>query len=110
MKLLNRERAAIAPSKLTQYLLNVQHKRGSTKARSLVRFGYSVSNWQQLEADIRRYHLDADVDTMRTTSYGVRYEISAFLQIPTRESLRVRTVWQIDHGSDFPRLITLVPD
>lgn len=109
MKLPNRERAAIAPSKLTQYLLNVQHKRGGTKARLLVRFGYSVSNWQQLEADIRRYHLDADADVMRATSYGVRYEISAFLQTPTSKPLRVRTVWQIDDGSDFPRLITLVP-
>lgn len=57
MKLPNRENAVIAPDKLTDYLLNVEHKRGGAKARLLVQFG-----------------------------------------------------WQIDDGTDFPRLITLFPD
>lgn len=65
MKLPNRERALIAPAKLTEYLLNVEHWRGGTKARLLVQFGYSANNWQQLEADIRQYHLEADVDVMQ---------------------------------------------
>ena len=110
MKLPNREGAIIAPAKLTEYLLNVEHWRGGTKARLLVQFGYSANNWQQLEADIRQYHLEADVDVIRVTPYGERYEISASLQTPSGESLHVRTVWQIDLGQDLPRLITLVPD
>lgn len=64
VKLPNRQRAVIAPAKLTEYLLNVEHQRGGTKARLLVQFGYTVNNWQQLEADIRQYHLLADVDVM----------------------------------------------
>jgi len=50
------------------------------------------------------------VDIVKETSYGIRYEISASLQTPTGESRLVRTVWQIDKGVNFPRLITLIPD
>ena len=109
MKLPNHERAVIAPEKLRDYLLNVAHKRGGTKAKLLARFGYTASNWKRLEKDIRAY-LDGEVDAVRMTAYGARYEIRMTLQTPTGESLTVRTIWQIDDGTDHPRLITLYPD
>ena len=110
MKLPNPERAAIAPDKLVQYLLNTEHKRGGHKARVLGDFGYHVAHWQQLQSDIRRFHLHADVEVVRQTPYGTRYEIRAPLQTPHGRMLTVRTVWQVDEGTDFPRLITLFPD
>ncbi len=110
MKLPNRERAVIAPDKLTDYLLNVEHKREGTKARLLTQFGYNSDNWQQLEADIRLYHLDRDVDVVKETMYGMRYEIRAPLQTPSGRVLVIRTIWQVDEGTDYPRLLTLYPD
>ncbi len=110
MKLPNRERAVIASEKLVEYLLNPSHKRGGTKARLLSRFGYTSQNWQQLAADLRAYHLNADVDTTRQTSYGMRYEILAPLRTPSGQMLMLRTIWQIDEGMDYPRLITVYPD
>ncbi len=77
MKLPNRERAIIAPDKLIEYLLNPKHERGGTKARLLAQFGYTVDNWRQLDADIRVYHLDAELNVVRPTLYGMRYEIRA---------------------------------
>ena len=110
MKIPSSDRAVIEPSKLTDYLLNPEHKRGGAKARLLNQFGYSQENWQQLEIDIRNSHLLADVDVIKETAYGTRYEISAYLSTPVGRQLLVRTVWQIDKGTDFPRLITLIPD
>lgn len=110
VKILNSERAVIEPSKLTEYLLNSEHKRGGTKAKLLILFGYSLENWQQLEADIRRFHLGVEANVVKETAYGVRYEISANLLTPINKQLFVKTVWQIDKGTDFARLITLVPD
>ncbi len=110
MKIPNSDRAIIEPSKLTEYLLNTEHKRGGAKAKLLIQFGYSHHNWQQLEADIRRFHLTSNVTVVRETAYGIRYEISASLLTPIDRLLLVKTVWQIDTGTDFPRLITLVPD
>jgi hypothetical protein len=110
MRLPNRERAIIASDKLTDYLLNVEHKRGGPKARSLAQFGYNLNNWRQLETDIRQYHLEAEVDRVKETVYGIRYEIRAPLQTPSGRPLVIRTIWQIDEGTDYPRLLTLYPD
>jgi hypothetical protein len=81
MELLNRALAVIAQEKLTDYMLNTRHKRGGTKARLLEQFGYMVQNWRQLEADIRS-GLETEVDVVRTTEYGTRYEIRMTLQPP----------------------------
>jgi len=109
MELPNRALAVIAQEKLTDYLLNTGHKRGGTKARLLQRFGYTVHNWRQLEVDIRS-GLETEVDVVRTTEYGTRYEIRMTLQTPLGTPLTLRTIWQIDEGTDVPRLITLYPD
>ncbi|MBI5653041.1 MAG: hypothetical protein HZC40_21725 [Chloroflexi bacterium] len=110
MKIPNRENAIIAPEKLTEYLLNIEHERGGTKARLLFEFGYDADTWQRLETDIRSFHLNTQVDVVRETIYGTRYEIHAALKTPSGRSLMVRSIWQIDAGTDFPRLITLFPD
>jgi hypothetical protein len=110
MKIPNRDRAIIEPSKITEYLLNTDHKRGGAKAKLLIQFGYSIDNWQQLEADIRSFHLNEDVNLITETVYGTRYQISANLITPIGRPLTVKTVWQIDLNTNFPRLITLVPD
>jgi hypothetical protein len=105
----NRALAATAQEKLTEYLLNTQHRRGGTKARLLARYGYTVANWKRFEADIRD-GLDAEVDLERPTQYGTRYEVHMALQTPLGVRLTVRTVRQIDEGTAIPRLITLYPD
>ncbi|HEY9694145.1 MAG TPA: hypothetical protein V6D15_18230 [Oculatellaceae cyanobacterium] len=110
MKIPNSDRAVIEPSKLKDYLLDPEHKRGGAKAKLLIQFGYAQENWQQLEADIRNYHLPTDVDVIKETAYGTRYEVSDYIYTPVGRPLLVRTVWQIDKNTDFPRLITLIPD
>lgn len=110
MKLPNADQAVVEQSKLINYLLNPEHKRGGAKAKLLIQFGYTQNNWQQLATDIRTYHLYADVNLTKETAYGMRYHISAELTTPVGRQLLVKTVWQIDQGTNFPRLITLVPD
>lgn len=109
MKLPNSVGAVIEPSKLRDYVLNTEHKRGGSKAIALARFGFTPENWPDLEAELRR-HIDNDIDTMRGTDYGDRYEIRMNLTGPTGRSIWARTIWQIDIGTNFPRLITLFPD
>ena len=109
MLLPNRALAVIAQEKLLDYVLNTGHKRGGTKARLLARFGYTVQSWRRLEVDIRGA-LESEVDLARRTEYGMRYEIRMMLQTPVGMPLTVRTIWQIDDGTDVPRLITLYPD
>ncbi|OIO97597.1 MAG: hypothetical protein AUJ92_03280 [Armatimonadetes bacterium CG2_30_59_28] len=110
MKLPNRGLALIARDKLTDYVLNVAHRRGGPKARLRARFGYHAGNAEQSAADIRTYHVGSEVEMEYTIPYGVRYEIRAPLRTPSGRNLTIRTIWQIDEGTDFPRRITLFPD
>lgn len=91
MQLPKRTLAVIAQDKLTGYLLNLRHKRGGSKARLLARFGYTVQNWERLEADIRR-GLEQEVTVVRETDYGRRYEIRMTLPTPSGEPLTLRTI------------------
>ena len=110
MKRPNAENAVIAADKRIHYLLNTEHKRGGSKAIVLQAFGYSADTWQRLTTDLHTYHLLVDVLSIRQTAYGERFDIRAELQTPVGRPLMVRSIRQIDSGTDYPRRITLFPD
>jgi hypothetical protein len=110
MKLPNAEFAIIEQEKITNYLLDVEHKRGGSKARLLHSLGYNLENWQQLELDIRRTHLTGEVIESRETLWGNRFDIVAPLTGPSGDTVMLRSVWQIDLGLEYPRLITMYPE
>jgi hypothetical protein len=110
MKIPNATRAVIEQAKVVRYLLDVDHPHGGSKARLLVSLGYSAGNWQQLYRDLRSMHLTEDVVITSQTLWGVRYEIVAPLTGPTGDTVLFRSIWQIDLGTDAPRLITMYPE
>ena len=110
MKIPNAEHAVISPEKLRDYLLNSEHRRGGAKARLLISLGYHRESWHVLDKDLRAQHLAADVAVTLETEYGVRYEIVAPLTTPSSQSVSFRSIWQIDTGTDHPRLITMYPE
>lgn len=106
----NADRAVIARSKLEEYLLNPAHRRGASKARLLLAMGYRAAGWTQLESHLREQHLTVDVASTTQTDYGPRFEIVAPLQGPSGKRVVFRSIWQIDIGTDTPRLITMYPE
>jgi hypothetical protein len=109
MRIPNADKAIIAPEKLRHCLLNPAHRRGSAKARLLLACGYRADAWQMLEADLRTQHLTLDVAVTKDNSYGQRFEISGPLATPSGRRIVFQSVWQIDKGTELPRLITLYP-
>jgi hypothetical protein len=109
MRIPNADKAIIAPEKLRDYLLNPDHRRGSSKARLLLASGYRTEEWRTLEADLRRQHLTADVASMQNNTFGQRLEIQAVLSTPSGRKIVFCSIWQIDIGTDVPRLITMYP-
>ncbi len=109
MRIPNADRAIIAPEKLRSYLLNTAHRRGSAKARLLLSCGYRADAWQILEADLRAQHLTAEVAGIKENIYGLRLEIRAPLATPSGRLIVFESIWQIDDGTDIPRLITMYP-
>lgn len=110
MKIPNADKAVIPKDKLCDYLLNPVHRRRGSKAKLLLAMGYSVDDWQRLESDLRVHHLAAEVDCKTDSDYGHRYEIVAPLPGLSGSLVLFRSIWQIDIGTDFPRLITMYPE
>jgi hypothetical protein len=110
MKLPNAANAIIAEDKLSAYLLDVDHGRGGSKAKLFTSLGYQSEQWQQLASDIRRFHLVADVVEQKSSPWGERFEIVAPITGPADDTIVFRSIWQIDIGTDHPRLITMYPE
>ncbi len=105
----NAERAIIAVEKLTEYLLNVSHKRGAAKARLLLGLGYRTDAPGVLEADLRTQHLSLAVTRTSENAYGAVYEIEGPIKAPGGKTVRFCSIWQVDTGTDVPRFITMYP-
>ena len=108
MRIPGAERAVIAPEELRDYLLDESHDVGQPKARFFARLGYDRENWQQLGADLRNQHLILDSAREVPSTWGRRFILEALLTGPVSGGL-VRSVWEIGHGQEVPRLITAYP-
>ena len=109
MTIPNAERAVIAVEKLTEYLLNMSHKRGAAKARLLLSVGYRPDAPGLLESDLRAQHLSLHVTRTSENAYGVVYEIDGPIKTPSGKTVRFYSIWQTDAGTDVPRFITMYP-
>lgn len=99
--------AAIAPEKLTQYLL-VSKPRGD-KSAFLARGGYTAANPERLLHDLHSQVLPQDATPAGSTQFGELYEIRASLTGPSGVTLRIRSIWMTEHLSGVTKFITLIP-
>lgn len=106
MQLPNAERAVVAREKITEYLLLLTHPEGESKARFFLSFGFEAADWETFASALRFLTLDNRVTETKETAHGTQYVIIGQLDTPDGRRPSIRTVWQIDHGSDYPRFIT----
>jgi hypothetical protein len=100
--------AAIAPEKLTRYLL-VRQARGD-KSAFLASAGYTAANPERLSNDLRTQVLSQDAVLLERTKFGQLYEIRALLVGPNGVTVRIRSIWMKEHLSGATKFITLMPD
>jgi hypothetical protein len=100
--------AAIAPEKLTKYLL-VRQARGD-KSAFLASAGYIAANFEQLLHDLRNQVLSQEAVLLERTKFGQFYEIRAALTGPNGITLQIRSIWMKEHLSGVTKFVTLIPD
>jgi hypothetical protein len=110
MKLPNADHAVIAPEKLRDYLLLPSHRRGGSKARLLLSLGSDSREWIRLDQDIRSQHLNCETSETEENLYGLQFVIIAPIATPSGRSVTFRSVWQVDTGTELPRLNTMYPE
>jgi hypothetical protein len=103
------EDATIASTKLNRYLLI--WRPADDKSKFLASAGYTIDNWPQLEADLRRQILPLNaVVSQETNRFGQVYEICGNLVGPNGMSLAVVTIWMMEFETGVVKFITLYPD
>ena len=109
MRLPNAQNSRIKREKVTVYLLSTTSPRGRSKAVFFLSFGFSLEHWQGFAEALRVHGAGHEVVKVVETIHGPRYHVDGMLETPDGRDPQVRTVWQLDVGSDSPRLITAYP-
>ena len=109
MRLPNAHLARIDRQKITDDLLSSVNPRGRAKADFFQNFGFRVDRWQEFADALKRQAASHGVARIVETPFGPRYQVDGAIETPDGRNPWVRTVWQIDLGSDYPRLITAHP-
>lgn len=110
MKVPNAKLAFVDQTKIIDYLLDPDHLYGGPKARLLLALGYSPDRWQQLAIDLLTGLQASDFLASVETRWGTRYVVAMALNTPSTKIAQFQTIWQIDLGTDVPRLITIYPE
>ena len=106
MKLPNAARAIVDIAKLRDYSLNPHHKEGKHKARVFAAaLGLSLADGDWLREQLLAVARKRDCELGRQTAYGQRYVID-FVASHQDRSAKLRSVWIVRLGEDFPRLVT----
>lgn len=101
--------SVIAEAKLTKYLL--VWREADDKSKFLAQAGYTLENWQQLEADLREQVLPLEaVPSDEPNRFGDVYEIRGALCGVNGSNLAVVTIWMIENETQVTKFITLYPD
>jgi len=109
MILPNAHLAWVEREKITEYLLNPEHPDNGGKAAFFVALGFSSDGWENLVDALRKLTLSAPVSREMETVHGIKYIVEGEIEGPLGKTASVRTIWIVDAGTNFPRLVTAYP-
>ena len=109
MKLPNPDKLVVEREKIADYLLNPAHPDNGGKARFFEELGFRRKEWETLAAALRTLAQTADVANSAESPHGRKYVILGRIESPGGKAARVQTVWIVDTGLDFARLVTAYP-
>lgn len=109
-RLPNGARAVVPPGKVEAYLLNDLHTQNRGKARFFELAGYSLSQPERLERDLKTIARTGRVTGVVPTDDGMKYVVVGELSAPNRRNYLITTVWMIESEKTEPRLVTAYPN
>lgn len=97
----NAAQAVIATPKITDYLL-----KNPGKAKFFLGFGFTLAQWRVLHDALLQHVVTQEYVKEIPLDDGVKYVVEGALQSPDGRNPLVRSVWMIDGGRSYPRLIS----
>jgi hypothetical protein len=99
----------IEESKIVDYLLNPNHPIGRAKARFFGSKGFSVQDIEIFRVALRSHARTNKVSTKSNSSFGTKFVIDCFMEMPSGNSYCIRSVWIDHHDGQRPKLVTAHP-
>lgn len=109
MRIPNAEEAQVDSEKLKRYLLSETHPLGRSKAKFFRGLGFDGANITVLAERLIAIAKTEDIAESTPSLYGMKYVIESFMVTPSGNSTKLRTVWIVENGHDFPRFVTAYP-
>lgn len=109
MKVPNLECAFVEHGKICEYLLNLSHPKGASKARYFLGLGFSCGDWQYFANALGQHPALNEVVEEKSDQYGTRYVVDCTFPAADGTTPCVRTVWEVRLDKPCPRLITAHP-
>lgn len=103
------DRAVVEDAKVRDYLLNLAHPDGGSKAIWFGSLGYSRDEWHDLAADLLAIARNCTTFDTQTTRFGVKYKALGTVGRNGHRPGVVVTVWIVE-DDDPPRLLTAHPE
>ena len=106
--MLSKSNLYIDPVKLKEYLLNMDHIDGRSKAKLLISFGFSSTDIDKLHQAILGHVNNTDVKLLQTT-FGDKFIVEGDMVTPVGKSLKIRSVWIKEKQEEIIKFVTLYP-
>jgi hypothetical protein len=107
--LLHAESAVVDLRKIDDYLLSLTHSEGRSKARFFISHGFTPGDPGLLVAALLRHAREGKVRLSRRNIFGNIHTVKGSMPTPDGRSPMVESVWIIEFGTEYPRLITAYP-
>jgi len=102
-------RAVVEDAKVRDYLLNLSHPDGGSKAIWFHSLGYHRDKWQDLANDLLAIAQNCTTFDTEITRFGVKYKAWGTVGRSEHRPGVVLTVWIVE-DNDPPRLVTAYPE
>lgn len=103
------ECALVEQKKVVEYLLNLAHPDGQSKAKFFLGRGFSVSQWQSMRDALAVQGSRNLVTKVTSHPWGSRYQVDCNCPTPDQMNPCIRTIWEVATVGACPRLLTAHP-
>lgn len=94
--------------KITEYLLNIHHPEGGTKAEFFLQHGFDLENPEEFKEKLLE-HLQQHSATSKETIFGTKYIVSGRIKSPDGNAFMLRAVWMKPINEKLVKFVTAYP-
>ncbi|GAB4506363.1 MAG: hypothetical protein Kow00123_05010 [Anaerolineales bacterium] len=109
LQLPNKANAYVPYEKLVGYLLSETHAVGKSKAKFFRSLGFDETMADDLAQGLLEIAHTGKVKERVESPHGTKYVIEGLLKTPRGTSVRMKTIWIVESGSQAPRFVTAYP-